>query len=297
MALHRRRFEAYDGPLTSTGARPLLLARFALREVFESRPLLAFFVVALFPFLVLAAMVYVTHNPTARALLNMGSVFLPQAGTLFVRTLSVAGAAAFFMTAWVGPMLIAPDLNGGALPLYLSRPLSRPQYLVGKMGALLALLSAVTWIPGLVVYALESGLAGGAWWWENLWIARAVFLASWLWIALLAFVSVTASVWLRWRWAAAGALVGYFMASQAAGAVFYRTLGSSWGRILDANYLVNIIWKDLFRMSGSSGSARQMAAAGAEGLPIWAAWLALLAVCALCLLVLNKRLRAREVVR
>ncbi len=286
MALHRRRFEAYSGPLTPVASRPLLLARFALREVFESRPLLVFFVVSLFPFLVAAAMVWVTHNPSARALLHMGAISLPQAGTVFFRTLAVSGSAAFFMTAWVGPMLIAPDLNGGALPLYLSRPLSRPQYLLGKMGALLALLSAVTWIPGLAVFALESSLAGGSWWWDNLWVARAVFLASWLWIGLLAFVSVTASVWLRWRWAAAGALVGYFMASQAAGAVFQRTLGSSWGRIIDANFLVNVIWKDLFRLSK-----------GPEGLPAWAAWIALLTVIALCLLILNRRLKAREVVR
>jgi hypothetical protein len=286
VALHRRRFEAYSGPLTSVASRPLLVARFALREVFESRSLLAFFVLSLFPFLVAAALVWVTHNPSARSLLHMGAIFLPPAGTVFFRTLAVAGAAAFFMTAWVGPMLIAPDLNGGALPLYLSRPLNRPQYLLGKMGALLALLSAITWIPGLAVYALESGLAGGGWWWENLWVARAVFLAAWLWIGLLAFVSVTASVWLRWRWAAAGALVGYFMASQAAGAVFARTLGSSWGRIIDANFLVNIIWKDLFRLSS-----------GPEGLPTWAAWLALLSVIACCLLILNRRLKAREVVR
>jgi ABC-2 type transport system permease protein len=54
----------------------------------------------------------------------------------------------------VGPNLISQDLRYNALPLYFSRPLRRVDYFVGKLGVIVALLSAVIIVPCVIAYVL-----------------------------------------------------------------------------------------------------------------------------------------------
>ena len=49
----------------------------------------------------------------------------------------------------VGPDLISQDLRFNAIPLYLSRPVRRFEYFLGKLGVIAVFLSAVTIVPGL----------------------------------------------------------------------------------------------------------------------------------------------------
>ena len=294
MAVNRRRYQAYDGVLTPGAARFAVVVRYAARELFESRVFQALFILTFVPVVAAFAQVYLNHNPAARALLNMRPDLFAIGNQFFFRVISIQSVLALVLAAWAGPGLIAPDLAGGALPLYLSRPLSRPQYLLGKMATILGLLSAVTWVPGLLLFALEAGLTGGSWFWDNGWIARAVFLGAGMWIALLAFTVVTCSVWVRWRIAAMGLFIGVFTVGQAAGRMLGRMFESDWGRLLDVNYLVTTVWWDLFRLQRPLRSPRGMPQGD---LPWWSAWLVIALVCALCVWILDRRLRAREVVR
>jgi len=54
----------------------------------------------------------------------------------------------------VGPELISQDLRFNALPLYLSRPLRRIDYLAGKLGVIATFLGLVLIVPSLLAYAL-----------------------------------------------------------------------------------------------------------------------------------------------
>ena len=54
----------------------------------------------------------------------------------------------------VGPDLISKDLRFNALPLYLSRPLRRVDYFVGKLGVIAFYLALVTTGPVLLAYTL-----------------------------------------------------------------------------------------------------------------------------------------------
>jgi ABC-2 type transport system permease protein len=53
-----------------------------------------------------------------------------------------------------GPNLISRDLRFNALPLYFSRPLTRLDYFLGKLGVLAALVAAVAVLPAAVAYVL-----------------------------------------------------------------------------------------------------------------------------------------------
>jgi ABC-2 type transport system permease protein len=54
----------------------------------------------------------------------------------------------------VGPTLISQDLRYNALPLYMSRPLRRIDYFVGKLGVIVSLLGMVIILPALLAYML-----------------------------------------------------------------------------------------------------------------------------------------------
>ena len=57
-----------------------------------------------------------------------------------------------FLTAFVGPGLVSPDLANSALPLYFCRPFSRAEYVLGKCAVSVQLLSLITWVPGLILF-------------------------------------------------------------------------------------------------------------------------------------------------
>ena len=55
----------------------------------------------------------------------------------------------------VAPPLISSDLRTRAFLIYFARPVSRLDYLLGKLGVLVVLLGAVTLLPSLALYALS----------------------------------------------------------------------------------------------------------------------------------------------
>jgi ABC-2 type transport system permease protein len=290
MAVYRRVYHPFEGGLSPVGRRWLVLLRYALRDLFASRLFVMFLVLCFVPILVEAAIIWVVHSPTAQALLHIGSgsgsgSLLPIDARFFHFALAMQGGLALFLAASIGPTLVAPDLADGALALYLGRPLSRTAYVAGKTGALLAVLSLVTWVPVLALYFLQAGLEGGGWIAGHLMLPVAIVLSAALWIALLAFLSVALSAWVRWRLAATGLFFAVFFVGSGMGEIVNLILKTRWGWVLNLNRLIELVWRGLF------GLPR------ADGLPLVAAWGSLLATCCFCLWILDRRLRAREVVR
>lgn len=297
MAVHKREYRPYDGPLTAERQRFLVLPRYAFMELFESRVLLSFFVLCFVPFLAELGIVYLANSAPARALLGIDRPTDAVASAFFAVTLTIQGLLAFMLTAWVAPIIVSPDLVNGALPLYLSRPFSRAEYVAGKAVVLVALLSAITWVPVLTLFAVQAGLAGNEWLWANLRVPGAALLGAWVWIAVLTLVGLALSACIKWRLVASAAVMATFFMGSAFGEMWREVLRNPWGRLANLTYLVGIIWRDLFGLTmrnpvgGELVDDRQV-----RDVPTWAACAALLATCALCMWLLNRRLRAREVV-
>jgi hypothetical protein len=133
VAVHKRAYRPYEGPLTAERGRFLVLPRYGLLELFESRLLTVFCVLCFVPILIAASAIYITYSPAVRALLEISSVGdFVRKPDFFFATLTFQGALAFLLTAWVAPVLVSPDLVNGALPLYLSRPFTRVERWVFK---------------------------------------------------------------------------------------------------------------------------------------------------------------------
>ena len=109
--------------------------------------------------------------------------------------------------------------------------------------------SAVTWLPGLVVFALQGYLEGASWTFQNLWIAGAIVVGSWIWILLLALLSLAISALVRRAFMARGALVLLYVAPGAVAAVVNEVFNTRWGSILSLNQIMSTIWITLFQSS------------------------------------------------
>jgi ABC-2 type transport system permease protein len=295
MAVYKRSYRPYQGGVTSERGRFLVLTRYGFSGLFDSRMFTAAFVLSFIPFLLAFAMIYFAHSASLRALLQVQGPG-PNVGQInnyfFLAFLGAEAWISFLLVTWQGPQLIASDLANNALPLILGRPLSRTEYVSGKFLVIATLLSVVTWIPMLILFFLQAGLEGNGWIWSHLWLAWAIFIASWMWIAIVGLVALAVSAWLKWRVAASACMLAFFFVGPAFGGAINITLGTNWGHLFDVLYAVKLIWVGLFRVPLSTAQGLNML-----GLPLWGAWGTVGAVCGLSLLLLNRRLKAREVVR
>jgi ABC-type transport system involved in multi-copper enzyme maturation permease subunit len=301
MAVYKRAYKPYTGNVTPAWSRFLILPKYAMRTVFRSKILTGYFVLCFVPFIVSLAIVYLYNNAIARTLIGMREEQnFPFAidGRFFFYLLRIQAGMAFLLNIWVGPTLVSPDLVNNALPLYLSRPFSRTEYVIGKMSVLFMLLGAVTLVPDLLLYAIQATLAGGGWFTSHLDLAVAIVAASLLWIAFMSLLSLAMSAWVKWRIAASGLLFGFFVVTAGFGAILNEVVRTYWGKALNIDYVFSIIWQDLFNVPLLSGAPRRWVGTFREqDIPVGVAWLVLAALCSAALLMLNKRLRAREVVR
>lgn len=286
MAVRERTYRPYEGELTDRWRRLLVIPRYAYADVLRSRRFLMVLVAALvFPVLGLLA-AYLQHNVRALTILDIdpGAMMLDIDGAFFRGFYTVQGFMSFVIVFLVGPTLISSDLAHNGLPLYLARPLSRTEYLIGKLSVLAILQSGITWVPGLMLFSFEAVLEGRAWAAEHLWLAGAIFAAGWVTIIFLSLLVLAISALVKWHVMARGALLGLFAFLSIVSGVLQGLLELEWAELINPTRMLGIAWDGLFRISSG------------VGLPTWSAWVALGLVCALCLLVLNRRVRAYEVV-
>jgi ABC-2 type transport system permease protein len=307
MAVHRRGYRQYAGPRTSERWRFWILSRYALGRVFQSRLLVIFYVLCFVPALVVLSAVYVTHHvDLLRSLFpqeRFGKAELfPLNESIFIGLMTFQATLSVFVTALIGPGLVSPDLTNNALPLYLSRPFSRVEYVLGKFSVLFVLLSLITAVPMMLIFVMKSALAGSSWFVENVHLAFAITVGSLVWVTLISLVAMASSAWLRWRPAAAGMLFALFFFPAGFGQAANEILRMGWGSLLNGVVVIETIWNSLFFIGDPDGYARAAQewnpmGRAAPPIPAWSAWLIVGSVCAISLIMLHRKIRAHEVVR
>jgi ABC-type transport system involved in multi-copper enzyme maturation permease subunit len=294
MAVYKRRYAPYTGSLTPAWSRFFVLTRYAFAELFKSRAFVLLLILSLIPTLFFAGYVFIANNKTVQMLLPAGpaDLFSVEA-KFFTLIMIVQTQVAFLLNCWVGPVLITGDLTNGALPLFLSRPFKRSDYVLGKLSVLVLLLSAVTWVPCLLLFSLQAGLARNGWVWAHLWMVPPIMVCSAIWILTLSLMSLAVSAWVRLRIVATGVIFIAFFVPTGLGEMFNSIMGTYWGRLLNFSDMFRLILAAGFReqVMGILGSSRR------DDIPVSAAWAVLLSLCLLSLVILNARLRAREAVR
>ncbi len=291
MSVYEHTYRPYEGPLTLQSWRFLVIPRHAYRGVFQSKLFIGVFALSIICTLVMAIIIYLPHNVNALALFQVSSAdLLIVGGNAFRIWLTIQTGFAFLLTVLIGPVLVSRDLTNNALPLYLSRPFSRPEYLLGKASVLVIMLSLMTWVPGLLLFLFQSYLSGFEWFSQNLYIARALFLASFVWIVVLTLSSLALSAWIKWRVAASGALFALFTIPTAIATMISELFRTAWSHLFSPSTLLKIVSDNLFHYSTSNDFDPWMV------LPVWAGWAGLAGFVAFFLWLLSRKVRAYEVI-
>ena len=271
-----RRYEARE-PLRTIRFWPI--AREALVHVLAKRAFLGLLALSWLPFVLRLVQVFVvTRFPEAGRM-------LPVDGRLFGEFLNQQVGFTLLLSAFGGAGLIANDLRTGAILVYLSRPLTRRDYVLGKLTVLLALNLAVTLAPALLLYAAALALAPEQFAaWSLAWIAPAIVgysLAIALGAGLLALAVSSIAKSAR---VAGLSFVLLFVGLGVVGNVLRNVLDTPATLLISPQSDLEIVGKALFGIA-----ARETVH--------WSwAILVLAALGAGCLLILRARVRAVEVV-
>jgi ABC-2 type transport system permease protein len=300
MAVYKKTYRPYDGALTASWRRFLVIPRYAFEDLHRSRFLTIFYIASFIYPLISALIIWVQHNASALGLFGaQGANRLISINVVFF--LSVLGwqsMLALFLASFIGPGQVSPDLANNALSLYLARPFSRVEYVLGKMSVLVILLSLMTWVPGLLLFGLEGYLEGWQWMQEHVRFASAIFFGAWIWILVLSLLALALSAWVKWKPAAGALMFGVFFVGAAFGAIVNGVQRTTWGYLFNISYVIGSVWVDLFEGANkTTNGAVFFRVPQGEELPMWCSWAALAGLCGICLYMLARKIRGMEVVR
>ena len=187
MPIHDQGYRRYEGRREAHGHTWLVITRAGIMERLRERKFLGLLLFAWLPFLVRSVQLYVASNYPQASFLNATPA-------MFRDYLSQQGVFVFFITLYVGSGLIANDRRANALQIYLSKPLTRVDYVVGKLATLLIFLTFVTWVPGILLLLMQILFAGSlAFLKANLFLFPAITVYSVVAVLMSAFTMLALS--------------------------------------------------------------------------------------------------------
>jgi len=159
MPIHDQGYRRYGGTKTPRGQAWTVITRAGIRTMLAKRTFLGLLLIAWGPFIVRAVMMYINY---AASNIPQASFLRPTASTFrdMLGPGGVEGVLIFLITVYVGSGLIANDRRANALQIYLSKPLTRSEYVFGKLAILMAFLLVVTWLPAIVLLLIQIAFAG-----------------------------------------------------------------------------------------------------------------------------------------
>ena len=153
MPIHDQGYRRYLGERAPRGQAWAVIARAGLRSRLGQKAFLGLLLISWFPFFVRAVQIYAASNLPQAA-------FLAPTPEMFRQFLEQQEIFLFFITVYGGAGLIANDRRANALQIYLSKPLTRVEYVFGKLAILMTWLLAVTWLPAIVLLLVQIAFAG-----------------------------------------------------------------------------------------------------------------------------------------
>ena len=231
----------------------MVLPKFAWRQLASERLMISVLVAAMFWPIACALFVYVANR--ADLLAGFGELpdFLRVDSTFFHIFMGAQSVFAIVLAALVGPGLIAPDLSNGALPLYFSRPLSRTEYVVARMMALVGILSVVTWVPGLFLFLMQTGMAGWDWFAGNWRVGLGLFFGFLLWILLVGLVALACSAYVKWRVLGGALVLAVFFVMAGAAELTNEILRVQWASAFNPARAMDQVWRSMLGLDPAPG--------------------------------------------
>jgi ABC-2 type transport system permease protein len=276
--IHDQGYRRYAGTRAPSGRAWSVIAAAGVRTLFSKRAFIGLLLLSWVPFVVRAVQIYAAANvPQAQ--------FLAPDARMFRQFLEQQEIFLFFITVYAGTGLIANDRRANALQIYLSKPLSRIEYIFGKFTILLVLLLLVTWLPALLLLVIQVMFAGSfTFMLQNLYLVPAITIFSLIQVTSVALAMLALSSLSKSSRYVGVLYAGLIFFSQAIyGIVSTLTRGSSFAWLslpLDLRYVGDVIFRVPPRFD----------------MPAWVPFLVVALLIGASVAVLERRVRGVEVV-
>lgn len=197
MPIHDQSYRRYGGPRESAERGWLVIARTGIAQYARRRPMIGLLFFASGQ-LIYQLIAFYFSDTFSQTLGTAAALFGPSAEK-FRGFLEHQNFFVFLIAIYVGSGLIAQDRRANALQIYLSKPLTRIDYVAGKMTILATFLLLVTWVPAMLLLFGQIVLSGSfAFARANLILFPAITLFSFVLVfvvccAVLALSSLTTS--------------------------------------------------------------------------------------------------------
>ena len=279
MPIHDQGYQRYQGQRVPVGRAWWTMARMHLITAFKRRWFLLLVVAGWARFLGYAAFYII------------GPVFIPQMASFaqtnpqtFRNFLNGQGFFVFLITIVLGG-LIADDRRANALQLYLSKPVTRIEYILGKAAPLLILILGLTLVPALCLILLQIVFSGSvSFLANNLFLLPAITLASLVRALLSTFMILALSSLSKSRRFVAIMYAGIIFFTLAMQQVLRAITGSrAWAAIAPSN-MMDVFTDWIFRVRTP------------QPVPVYVAVLVIVGLIALSAWILERRVRPVEIV-
>jgi ABC-2 type transport system permease protein len=148
MPVYDLSYRHWTGEWTSHPYRWWVITRQGIFLLVRRKWFLLLMILSSLPFLVRSVMLYLSST------LGRNLPILQANGKFFEDFLSQQMFFVFIIAIYAGSGLISNDLKANALQIYLSKPITRRDYLIGKFGVVFFFLSLPTLVPAVLLYLL-----------------------------------------------------------------------------------------------------------------------------------------------
>ena len=187
MPIHDQSYHRYAGVRETPGTAWQVIAVTGIRAALSKKLFLWVMLAAWGQFFVRAVIFYLAANFP-----NL-DILAPSVET-FRQFFEMQGIFVFFVTVYVGSGLIANDRRSNALQIYLSKPLTRAEYVAGKLGILLCFLLLVTLLPAMALLFVQMMFSANLTFVrDNLFLIPAITLYALVEVLLAAFTMLALS--------------------------------------------------------------------------------------------------------
>ncbi len=243
MPIHDQGYARYAGRRQAHGSAWWVIARQHILTAVKYRPFIILLLLSWAPFVVRAVQIYVSSTyaqaqalqvtaGTYRDFLSFQSIFV------FLVTISMAG-------------LIADDKRANALQVYLSKPLTRVEYITGKLVAMLVFLLGVTLAPAVMLLLVQILFSGSlAFLRANLFLLPAITLFALMQALLSAFTMLALSSLSKSRRFVSIMFAGLIFFTAAMSQALRNITGSRRWAVVSPGDMLDVLGRAIFRVEG-----------------------------------------------
>ena len=278
MPIYDQSYRPYRGSLTPHTWRWWTIAKAGLAFYLSRRLFLIFLFLSFIPAIVRGVFIWLAHRIGSNSFTEINPEF-------FRNFLAFQSPFLLLVCIWPGATLIAHDLKTNAIQLYLSKPLTRVDYVLGKFAIIAGIGALLLPAPGMLLFLMEIGLS-----------TDTKFIAShfWLPLAILGYslVVITGAGLLSLAVSAitrSGRYAGLLFFA----IVFFSGVGSDILRLITGNHSLVVL--SLVRLVDQAGGIF-FGGPTEYGMHIGSALFMYALLVALSLFILRRRVKAVEIV-